>query len=98
LDQALSAPHFQDDPKVKYFSLLLQKQKTSYNSLLFRFVSVQTVEDDLTLEDAVALGLAADELLLVPLKRFCASEIKRLVTVETVWKTLNSKIHNSGSS
>jgi len=41
-------------------------------------------------EDAVALGLAADEFLLVPLKRFCASEIKRLVTVDTVWSTLNS--------
>jgi len=58
-------------------------------------VSVQTVEEDLTLEDAVSLGLAADEFLLVPLKRFCASEIKRLVTLEAVWKTLNSivRIH-----
>jgi len=45
-----------------------------------------------TLEDAVALGLAADEFLLNPLKSFCASEIKRLVAVETVWKTLNSVI------
>jgi len=52
--------------------------------------------DDLTLEDVVALGLAADEFLLLPLKGFLASEIKRLVTVETVWKTLNSivRIHD----
>jgi len=55
-------------------------------------VSVQTVEEDLTLKDAVALALAADEFLLAPLKSFCASEIKRLVTVETVWNTLNSII------
>jgi len=48
------------------------------------------VEEDLTLEDAVALALAADEFLLVSLKAFCVSEIKRLVTVETVWNTLNS--------
>jgi len=47
------------------------------------------MEEDLTLEDAVALALAADEFLLAPLKGFCASEIKRLVTVETVWNTLN---------
>jgi len=47
------------------------------------------MEEDLTLEDAVALGLAADEFLLVPLKSFCASEVKRLVTLETVWNTLN---------
>jgi len=47
------------------------------------------VEEVLTLEDAVALALAADELLLDPLKDFCASVIKTLVTVETVWKTLN---------
>jgi len=53
-------------------------------------VSVQIVEEVSTVEDAVALGLAADEFLLVPLKAFCASEIKRLVTVETVWNTLNS--------
>jgi len=52
-------------------------------------VSVQTV-DDLSLEDAVALALAADEFLLNLLKDFCASEINRLVTVETVWTTLNS--------
>jgi len=54
------------------------------------------VEEDLSLEDAVALALAADEFLLVPLKGFCASEIKRLVTVETVWNTLNSlvRIHD----
>jgi len=50
---------------------------------------VQTLEKDLTLEDAVALGLAADEFLLDILKSFCASEIKRLVTMETVWRTLN---------
>jgi len=53
-------------------------------------VSIQTVEEDLTLKDAVALALAADEFLLNLLKSFCASEIKRLVTVETVWTTLNS--------
>jgi len=51
---------------------------------------VQTVEEDLSLEDAISLALAADEFLLMPLKGFCASEIKRLVTVETVWSTLNS--------
>jgi len=51
---------------------------------------VQTVEEDLSLEDAVALGLAADEFLLDLLKLFCASEIKKLVTVESVWNTLNS--------
>jgi len=59
---------------------------------IFRFVSVQIVEEVSTVEDAVALGLAADEFLLVPLKAFCVSEIKRLVTVETVWTTLNSII------
>jgi len=48
------------------------------------------MEEELTLEDAIALGLAADEFLLAPLKGFCTSEIKRLVTVETVWTTLNS--------
>jgi len=57
---------------------------------------VQEVEDVSVLEDAVALGLAADEYLMNPLKSFCASEIKRLVTVETVWKTLNSVIRIPG--
>jgi len=54
-----------------------------------RFVAVQTLGEDLSLEEAVALALAADEFLLVPLKNFCFSEIKRMVTVETVWNTLN---------
>jgi len=53
-------------------------------------VSVTALEQVSTLEDAVALGLAADEFLLDALKVFCVSEIKRLVTVETVWNTLNS--------
>jgi len=52
-------------------------------------VAVQTLGEDLTLVDAVALALAADEFLLVPLKNFCASEIKRMVSLETVWYTLN---------
>jgi len=50
----------------------------------------------MTLEDVVALGLAADEFLLVPLKNFCISEIKRLVTAETVWKTLNASVRIQG--
>jgi len=59
-------------------------------NLSFRFVSVQSLEDVSTVEDAVALSLAADEFLLAPIKEFGASEIKRLVTVENVWTTLNS--------
>jgi len=51
---------------------------------------VHALEKASTVEDAVALALAADEFLLDILKSFCASEIKRLVTVETVWNTLNS--------
>jgi len=47
------------------------------------------VDEDLSLEDIVALALAADEFLLLPLKRFCVSEIKRLLTVDNVWNTLN---------
>jgi len=50
------------------------------------------VEEVSSLEDAIALGLAADKFLLVPLKLFCISEIRRLVTVETVWNTLNALI------
>jgi len=53
-------------------------------------VSLQTVEEVSSVEDAAALALAADEFLLAPIKDFCASEIERLVTVETVWSTLNS--------
>jgi len=59
---------------------------------------VQTVEEDLPLDDVIVLGLTADEFLLVPLKRFCASEIKKLVTVETVWNTLNSVVYVAGLS
>jgi len=43
-------------------------------------------------EDAAALGLAAEEFMLKPIKSFCASEIKRMVTVENVWSTLNTTI------
>jgi len=50
------------------------------------------VEEVEFLEDAIALGLAADEFLLVPLKLFCVHEIKRLVTVDTVWRTLNATV------
>jgi len=50
------------------------------------------LEEMKTVEDAVALGLAADEFLLESLRSFCASEIKRLVTVENVWSTLNSAV------
>jgi len=53
-------------------------------------VSLQTVEEVSSVEDAVALAVAADEFRLTQIKDFCASEIERLVTVETVWSTLNS--------
>jgi len=58
--------------------------------MIFRFVSVHNLEELSKLEDAVLLGLAADEFLLEPLQTFCALEIERMVTVENVWQTLNS--------
>jgi len=54
---------------------------------------VNKVEKLSNLEDAVSLALAADEFLLEPLQTFCGSEIERMVTVETVWQTLNSINH-----
>jgi len=57
-----------------------------------RFIALHTPDEMKTVEDAAALGLAADEFLLVSLRSFCVSEIKRLVTVENVWKTLNATV------
>jgi len=51
---------------------------------------VHCLEEISKLEDAVLLGLAADEFLMGSLRTFCASEIERMVTVKTVWQTLNS--------
>jgi len=49
------------------------------------------VVDKITnLEDFVSMALAADEFLLEPLMNYCVSEIRKLVTVENVWQTLNA--------
>jgi len=44
------------------------------------------------LEDAICLALAADHFFLDLLKGHAATEVKRLVTVETVWTTLETVI------
>jgi len=62
---------------------------------MYRFISLNKIDEISNVEDAVLLALAADEFLLEPLKTFCAFEIERMVTVETVWPTLNAINHVS---
>jgi len=57
---------------------------------LYRLISLNKFEPISNVEDAVLLGLAADEFLMEPLQTFCALEIERMVTVKNVWQTLNS--------
>jgi len=47
--------------------------------------------DEITnVEDAVLLALAADEILLEPLRTIACLKIEKMVTVENVWHTFNS--------
>jgi len=72
------------------FSIILLLYITANCVFTCRFISVHCLEEISNLKDTILLGLAADEFLMEPLKNFCASEIERMVTVETVWQTLNS--------
>jgi len=51
---------------------------------------VHHLDEISNVEDAVLLALAADEILLEPLRTIASLEIEKMVTVENVWPTLNS--------
>jgi len=49
--------------------------------------------EQLNLDDAVDLALAADEFLVLSLREHCVGIIQNLVAAETVWSTLNATHH-----
>jgi len=87
--QTHPAPHLQDGHQasflIKYGTKLLH-----FKMFKNRFISVHHLDEISNVEDAVLLALAAEEFLLEPLKTFSCLEIERMVTVENVWRTLNS--------
>jgi hypothetical protein len=61
--------------------------------MYLRYISTCSISRKLNLEDAVFLALAAEEYLIAPLKKFCITQIDSMVTVDTVWSTLNATCH-----
>jgi len=64
-----------------------------YNFCVFRFIHTGIFSRGLSFKEAVYLALAADFLLVIPLKNFCTDQIHKLVTIDTVWATLNGTCH-----
>jgi hypothetical protein len=56
--------------------------------IIFRFITVFSLEKIETLEDAIELALAADEYLLQPLREICAKLIEEMMNMENIWNTL----------
>ncbi|XP_059487220.1 uncharacterized protein LOC132203438 isoform X2 [Neocloeon triangulifer] len=63
-------------------------------AMLLQFIHIHVLKEDIeTLEDAIALSLAADEYLVEPLLKLCASIVKKMINSSNVWLVLDALSH-----